>query len=555
VRRARSAPAEIQPGLLASSIPGGAGYVGVGRRARHVEALVAADRRGDVAEVSLGLSTDVTERVLDVAARRRLVVAALSLGSDADRTVDELIARRGPDDLLLVIRTPPRSQAAQLLPTGAAGLGDAPGLLRSRTTRRDGLVAGHDVLPTALEHLKLDVPEVVRGRPIFVTGDRGRDVAYLRKLERRLRVVFPRRFPALRGVAAVLLLIALTGLAMNRRRVAWRVIGLALLYVPPMTLVTAALAPSRRVELLLMGLGPPLLAAITDRFVRWPRAPAIPALGGIVAYCVDLAFGSPLIVRSLLGPNPRFGARWYGIGNELEAMLPVMLLVGVAAAVGAAARSFRLAALFGGSSLLLGAIVGAGRLGADVGGVITIGAAGAAAVLLALPGPLTRRRILLACAAPVAAVFALAVIDLVTGGDSHFTATVLGADDAGALGDVAERRFTLAFNALMRGLMPVATAVSLAAVAFAWRRRRTLYAPVDGHPAWAAALVGGAAGGVVGSIANDSGPILLVIGVVVLLAATAYVRGEHRPGGPGSLAGVGPEGQTRGPRQPAGNRS
>lgn len=528
VARARSAPAEIVPGLLASSVPGGAGYVGVGRRGTEVEAILAADRSGEVAEVSLGLATDLTERVTRMLDRRRLVVASLTLGRTADRTLDELIARRRPGDLLLVIRTPPRSRATQLLPTGALGLGETePGLLRSRTTRRDGLVAGHDVLPTVLEHLRLPVPAGVRGRPMYVTAERGRDVAYLRKLERRLRVVFPRRFPALGTVGAVLLLIGLVGIAAGRRRLALRVIGLALLWLPPVTLLTAALAPPRRAELLLVGLLPPLLALFTDRLVRWPRAPAVPAIGGVLAYCVDLALGSPLIVRSLLGPNPRFGARWYGIGNELEAALPVILLVGVAALAGAAARSYRLAALFGGSMLLLGAIVGAGRLGADVGGVITIGAGGAAAVLLALPGELTRRRIALACAAPVAAVLALAAIDLASGGDSHFTATILGAEDAGALGDVVERRTRLAVNALLRGLMPLATALAIAAVVVGWRRRRTLFAPVADRPAWAAAFAGGAAGGVIGSVANDSGPVLLVIGVVVLLAAMSYLRGSN----------------------------
>jgi hypothetical protein len=306
-----------------------------------------------------------------------------------------------------------------------------------------------------------------------------------------------------------------------------RVIGLGLLYVPPVTLLTSALRPSRQSELLIVAIVPFLLGWLTDRFVPWPRAPAIPAIGAVVAYSVDLAYGSALIVGSLLGPNPRFGARWYGIGNELEAILPTMLLVGLAAAAGSAARSYRLAGLIGGAMLLLGAIVGAGRLGADVGGVITIGAAGAAAVLLTLPGKLTRRRLLLACAAPVAAIFALAAIDLLTGGDSHFTATVLGADDVGALGDVFDRRTTLAYQALLRGWMPVATVLSLAAVVAGWRRRERLLAPVRDRPAWAAAMAGGAAGGIVGSIANDSGPILLVCAVVVLLAASAYLRGSN----------------------------
>lgn len=521
VRRARTAPARMVPGLLAGSIPGGGAYAGVGRVGRtHVEAVLAADRRGRIAAVSLGLEDDLVERTRRLLGRHRFVVASLAAGPGADEALDELTAQRRPQDLLIVVRTPPRSRSAQLLPIGTAGLDDGrgAGLLRSRTTRRDGLVAGHDVLPTVLDHLELPIPDEVRGFPMFVTGER--DVDYLRALERRLRVVFPRRFPSLFAVAAAVLLIGTLGGRRGRR-----VAGLAFLWIPTVSLLAAALEPSRAVEISLMAAGSVGLGLATDRLVRWPRAPAVPAIVGTVAYMADLVAGSPLIVRSLLGPNPRFGARWYGIGNELEAALPVLLLIGIAAAAGATPRSRRLALGFALPMLVLGLMVGAGRLGADVGGVITIGAGAAAAVVVALPGGPSRRSIALACAVPVAAVAVLAVVDLLTRGDSHFVASVLGVDDAGDLLDVARRRVDLALRQFLRGLMPVATVLAVVAVVLAYRRRDRLYGPVAGRPAWAAAMVGGAAGGIVGSIANDSGPVLLVIGVAVLGAGTAYVRG------------------------------
>jgi hypothetical protein len=196
----------------------------------------------------------------------------------------------------------------------------------------------------------------------------------------------------------------------------------------------------------------------------------------------------------------------------------------VAAVAGVAARSIWLAAAFGLAMLVLAAVVGAGRLGADVGGVITIGAGGAAAVLLALPGRLTRLRLALACAVPLLAVLGLAAIDLVTGGDSHFVATVLGAEDSGALLDVLERRTELAVNSFRRGLMPLATLAAVAAVVVGFRRREALLEHVRDRPAWAAALGGGTIGGIVGSLANDSGPVLLVIGVAALSAAAVYLR-------------------------------
>ena len=524
LRRARSAPADIRPGLLASRIPGRAGYVGTVEYS-NIEAVVAADRRGRVAETQLVAPSLLAERALALSERRRLVVVNLREGPIADVELDQLIRGRRADQLLLAVRTPPRARITQLLPTGAVGLHDGePGLLTSRTTRRTGFVAGIDVLPTVLGHLGLAVPDGVTGRPITVETDKGHDVGYVRRLDRRLRVVFPRRFPALRALLVTLLLVGAAGFVLKRRRATARGCALALFWLPTMALVTAALAPSRTVELLIIGPGTVAVGFLTDRLVGWPRAPAVPALAGVVAYVVDLAFGSHLIVRSLLGPNPRFGARFYGIGNELEAILPVLLLVGIAAAVGAAARSVRLAALFGAAMLVLGAAVGAGRLGADVGGVITIGAGGAAAVVMALPNGPSKRAVLVACAIPVLAVGALAVIDIVTGGDSHFASTILDAESPGALVDVFQRRTTLAVNAFLRGLMPLATLAALAAVVYGIRRRDRLLGHVQERPAWAAALAGGVAAGVIGSLANDSGPILLVLGTVVLAAAVLYIR-------------------------------
>jgi hypothetical protein len=538
LKRVGSAPTEIVPGLLASSVPGGAAYVNVQRddlpnagvlaclrvleKRGRLDGLIAADRRGRVAAVPPACVERARNQIEKVSGESRLTVVTLPEGQPGDDLMDELIARRAARTLLIVIRQPPRSRATQMLPMGIAGLRDEPGVLISRTTRRAGLVAATDLLPTVLEWLDVPIPDAVQGRAITVTGER--DVAALRRLERRLRVVYPRRFPALTtavvGFLAAFVLLTIAG----RRKLAMRVVGLAALWIPTVSLLTAALAQSRTHEKLTMAAAPIVLAFITDRFIRWPRAPAIPALVGILAYCIDLAAGSDLIVRSLLGPNPRFGSRFFGIGNELEAILPPLLLVGVAAVAAATPPSRRLAVVLGAPMLVLGAIVGSGRLGADVGGVITIAAGAAGAVLLALPR-IGRRAIALAVAAPVVAVAALIALDIVSGGDAHLSRTVLGADEAGDVVDTVQRRYELAWNALWRGLMPLAT---LAAVALAvWGvRQRGEHAEI---PAYRAALGGGLAGGVAGALSNDSGPVLLVLGVVVLACTILYLRG--RPAG------------------------
>lgn len=543
LERAHSALAEIEPGLLASAIPGGAAYAGVKGRT-HLEAVAAADERGDVAEVSLGSAASLAARVRGLLERHRFVVVGLPTAAKGDAALDGLLGDHQPGDLLFVMQTPPRASVPQLLPAGAILTGGDAGQLHSPTTRLQGIVAAIDISVTVLTDLGLPVPRSVKSQPIDAAGEP--DAAALVRIEARLRVVSGRRTPMLAALlfAWAALTLAL-GFFADRRgiRAGMRIGALAAMWVLPLMLVTGWLAPGRLVEIASITSAAFALAALTDRFVRWPRGPLIPAAVTLVAYGADLALGSKLIVRSLLGSNPRSGARFYGLGNELESSLAVLLLIALAALLmrradldGAAApfgmgpgRSRRAAAIVAVAGLVAAVFFGAGQLGADVGGVITVGAGVAVMTVLLLPGTLSRRTIVLAALVPFAAIAGLALLDLATGGNGHFTRTILKADSARALWDVVVRRYTLAFNNLRHGTMPFLTVLSLLSVAYAARYRERIYVPLRGSPVWRAAIAGGLTASVIGSLFNDSGPILLVIGVFLLACLTAYIRGSPRP--------------------------
>lgn len=524
VKRAGTARAEIVPGLLGSAIPGGVAYVGVSGREQR-EAIAAADRDGRIPVAVIGRADAVAGTVAELLRDHRLVVAGLATGDAGDRALRLLIKNRKPDELLIVMQTPPQTRAPQLLPTGVAGLG-APASLTSSTTHQQGLVAGIDVSATILEHLGLPVPNKVKGQAYELEGDRSADD--LTSLSDRLRVIAPRRFPALETMLATWLAVLLAcAVFADRRgvRAAQRIGALSFCWLLPVLLLTAELAPSRSAELAIVALGTLGLAVLTDLLVAWPRAIGVPCAVAVITYVADLARGSDLIVRSLLGPNPRFGSRFYGIGNELEATLPLLLFIAMAVVLHGRGRSRGTAAAFGIAGLLLTAAIGSGRLGADVGGVLTIGAGTAVCVLLMLPGGITRRAIALAVLTPAAALVGLAALDLATGGDSHFTRTVLHADGEGALWDIVSRRYTLAFNVLRRGLMPFATGIAILAIAYGVRYRHRIFAPLGDDPAWQAALWGGLAAGVAGTLFNDSGPLLLLFSAFVLAVVSSYVRG------------------------------
>lgn len=172
----------------------------------------------------------------------------------------------------------------------------------------------------------------------------------------------------------------------------------------------------------------------------------------------------------------------------------------------------------------LAVIEGSARVGAGVGGVILVCAGFAVAAVLLLPGASARRRALTVLIAPVAGLAGLAVLDLLSAhGSGHFTGSILHARSAGDLRDVIVRRYKAAWQELGNEAMPAATALALAAAGLALARRERLLAPVGGDPVWKAALAGGLAAGIVGSLVEDSGPVLLVVAVFALGCVLAYL--------------------------------
>ena len=231
------------------------------------------------------------------------------------------------------MQTPPDVRGAQLLPVGVLGLGDPPRQLTSDTTHLDGIIAGIDVLPTVARLARRRRPRHGQGAADRAVS--GRDAAALESRADRLRVVLPRRLPALWTLVGGWLVVLLTSvLVADRRGLRWslRIGALAVLWVPavrPADRRARALAHRRAAAR--RGAVAVARRAHRPRWCAWPRGPALPAGVGLVAYVVDLAAGSPLIIRSLLGPNPLFGSRFYGIGNELEAALCALMVIGLAA--------------------------------------------------------------------------------------------------------------------------------------------------------------------------------------------------------------------------------
>ncbi len=477
VERAESAPAEIVPGLLAATM------------AEHGE-------RCEVRSVGLnGLSG---------------LVRGL----------------RGNDLLIAIGRAPPAKNGA--LAIGIAGRG-FDGDLTSDSTRTDGYVLSTDVAPTVLSRLGIAVPSQMSGQAIRAEGSV--DPAGIESLGARMAVISERRGPVI-GVSLLvwLVIFGLAALVSSDRvgRVAIRLAALSIVYLPLLLLVAAALKPGQDTEQILVMFGAPLLAALTLFLFRGPRALAVASGLVVLAYAIDVIAGSPLTSLSLLGPNPGLGVRFYGIGNELEALLGVLVIAGTGAALAGfwpRMTERRAAAAFLAVSLLSAIVFAAGRFGADVGAaiVLPIGGAVAAAAIAAQ----RRRAALLVIAAPLAVLALIALADLLSGANAHLTRSVLDAGGLGDLADVAQRRLQLSAHSFGRPILVFFLPLVAALTVIAYLRRDRLRAWLTPFPTLRAGLTGALAATVIGTLANDSGALLLEIGTAYILVFAAFTWCER----------------------------
>jgi hypothetical protein len=437
-----------------------------------------------------------------------------------------LARHSGPRTLVIAIAEP-TGEDDELLPIGIAGPG-FDGDLISDTTRTNGYVASTDIAPTILEYFGIPVPDQMTGQAIRSEGSI--DPGAIETRAARMKVVSPRRgavigWPLLAWALATALVALLSRGALAKPAV--RLFGLSVVYLPLLLLVGAAFEPAKYPEMLIVMIGAPLASALTLAALRDYRALAVATALTVCAYALDAILGSPLSSLSLLGPNPLLGVRFYGIGNELEALLAVIIVGGIGAGLAGFAPRLspgRCAAVFLVVGLFFAAIFASGKFGADVGAAIDF-PAGVACAAVAITGG-RRRWIVLVILIPLIVVALLAVADLVTGANSHFTRSVLDAGGLHSLGDTAQRRLEQTGRSFVRPILLIMLPVVAILAVVGWLRRATLARWVAEYPAMRAALIGAVVATIVATLANDSGALLLEIGAAYLLVFVGWAWAE-----------------------------
>jgi hypothetical protein len=159
-----------------------------------------------------------------------------------------------------------------------------------------------------------------------------------------------------------------------------------------------------------------------------------------------------------------------------------------------------------------------GAFGADVGAAIVLPAGAAVAAAVALG---SRRGLVLAVLIPLACVVLLMGADLLLGDGSHLTRSVLDAGGLSEAGDVFERRIRLAESSFTRGANLPFIALALVAIGLGIAYRDRVRSWFEERSAFAG-FAGAAAAALVGTVSNDSGAILLILGSAFTAAAAGY---------------------------------
>jgi len=525
-RRAASATLPIRPGLLATVLSRHGIMAGATPRSG-LPAIAAADWAGRLVRTG--------PECPGPGCRFGLTITSTSLDG-AIRLADGL----GRGDLMIVIESPPALSGDQL---AIALVGDRfRGLLGSPGTRTAGYVLSTDIAPTVLTHFGVPVPAAMTGQPLTAEGPI--DYPRLEQLEGRYQQVGKRRGAALAVPLLLWAAAALVAVTIGRGRVAGpvlRLLCLSVITLPAVLLFTASLDPSLAMERLIATVLPVLLAAAGLRFLPGYRSLAAACALTVVAYGIDMLAGSVLTPRAVIGPNPGLGARFYGIGNELESTLMILTSVGLGAALtaarerpgsGAAAdRSGRgrvavMTFLLGGLAATV--VFAAGRFGADAGAAIVFPVAAVVAAALAAG---RARLAWLAVLAAFAGLVVIGLIDLVSGGETHFLRSVFGSGPGGGIADVLRHRLEATADSFTRiSRLPVSLAAFLLIALAIWRRDRIArwLQPV---PLLAAGVTAAAAGSVVGALTNDSGVLFIQVGVLYLGLVLGFIATTERSRG------------------------
>lgn len=441
----------------------------------------------------------------------------------ADRLVAQLVGLADSDDLVLVV-SPTAGPVERLTVAAARGPGMASGAeLRSPSTRRAGYVTLTDVAPTVLNHLGVESPVSMTGRPMSAPRatasltKRASDLADADEAARfrdRWLTPFLLTFVILH---ALLSIAAIAALLRPRRDGVPRWLRpptLVLLAIPVATFLLGVVpaakwgAPLAFLTLTALSIG--LAAAAEAGFSRVRLGPPMAlATVTVIVLVIDVVTTERLQINTLFGYSPIVAGRFQGFGNQAFAVLAVCTIVAAGWVV--ALRGRTRPALIGIAIIFVVSLVASGAppFGSDVGGILAATPAYGTAFILFSGRRIDRRTALLLFGGALVLLGVAAGIDLTRPAAER---THLGRVVQNLLVDPSSllttlRRKVLANLSVLRKssfslLVPLFVAFL---VALGYRRASLMRELISTHPVLRPVLLATLVAAVLGFVLNDSG--------------------------------------------------
>jgi hypothetical protein len=446
-----------------------------------------------------------------------------------DRLVGRLLDEVDPEhDAVLVVAPWHRAGGPHLTVAALQAPGVEPGLLRSASTRRTGVVTLVDVAPTVLDLLGIEAPTSMEGTPFERSGSGG---SWDERLDGLITEDEASRFRddlvaplATTFVLVQLVLWVVAAIALRRsrwllRQVAWTALS-TLVFLS--ATYWAGLLPFERWGTgayvgFVVGISVVVGFLLPAVFRRQPVDSLIAALTIVVGTLVlDVVFlGATMQLSTPFGYSPTIGGRFAGLGNLAFGQLAAgsIVLAGLVAHRLRATRGpdDRMAVLAAAGIIGLAVVVdGAPMWGSDVGGVLALLPGGALTVYLLQGRRVRVRTVVVAGVAAVAAVVVFGLLDLARPPESRTHLGRLfesiGDDGFAAFNTVVTRKLDANFSVLGRSVWTLMLPVVAAFVIYLlWRAPRLLHHIEHALPERDAILAGFAVTAVLGFALNDSG--------------------------------------------------
>ncbi len=480
----------------------------------------------------------VTEGSRDIGSTR-----AEGTPAEVDLRVAEAVGQANPGTTIVVVAPPTAVRPGF---TVIAGSGYGPGLLSSRSTRRRGLIIDADVEMTVerIAGVRPADPTPRAALGVVATGGTPAErLSGLVKLETFLVAMDRVRYPLMTGYTILVLILVIGGWRVaetlqDRPSFAYtsRVLRRALLFALALPaggtlLFVIERLPQSPARIVTQLLAATALIWLFAQFAwhKWGTSAAVAFTGLMTAavLTVDQLLGAPLSLSALVGYSPLGAFRFYGLGNEGAAMLIGSALMGVAMeldAAGAGRAAIRRAAVVTG--IVTVGIAALPLFGANVfvavWGVITF----AVFCVRAGGGRFGWRQALTALGVAALVVAAAVMLDRLTGTGTHI-ARAIGDSGNGGLLAIALRRARTQLAILSASPLPGIALVVLAGFAYLSAHPRGVMArTLQAHPLLRAALTAGFVGGAVGTIVEDSGPVIIALLMLYLAGALAMLMLE-----------------------------